>query len=152
MTIHSTRFGTLECPEECIVTFKGGILGFPHLERYAILQHKEGSPFRWLQSVDEPALAFLVMDPANFRPDYAPEMPPTVAEELQLDEYTPRIVYVILTIPKGKPEEMTANLAGPLLINAETRLGKQIILTDERWGTKHRVLGEPIPSAHTLTV
>ncbi|MCL6624565.1 MAG: flagellar assembly protein FliW [Fimbriimonadales bacterium] len=149
MIVHSTRFGTFECPEDCIVTFKGGILGFPQGERYVILQHKEESPFRWLQSVEEPALAFLVTDPANFCPDYAPEMPTSIAEELQLNENTPRMVYVILTIPPGKPEEMTANLAGPLLINAETRTGKQIVLQDERWSTKHRVLGEAVPSAYT---
>ncbi|MEM4408312.1 MAG: flagellar assembly protein FliW [Candidatus Caldarchaeum sp.] len=149
MIVHSTRFGTFDCPENCIITIKGGILGFPQMERYVILQHKEGSPFRWLQSVEEPSLAFLVTDPANFRPDYAPELPPAIAEELRLEEHTPRIAYVILTIPPGKPEDMTANLAGPILINTESRVGKQIVLNDERWGTKHRVLSEVATSAQS---
>ncbi|RMG24439.1 MAG: flagellar assembly protein FliW, partial [Armatimonadetes bacterium] len=51
-------------------------------------------------------------------------------------------VYVILSIPPGRPHEMTANLAGPLLINVVKRTACQVVVEDERWTTKHRVFPE----------
>jgi len=138
-TISTTRFGVLEFENLDVVTFPTGILGFPSCRRFVLVAHKEDSPFRWLQSVDDGALAFLVVDPATFFPDYAPEMESSDAAYLQLSEETPRLVYTMVTIPKGLPESMTVNLAGPIVINAETRYAKQIVLADEGYGTKHPV-------------
>lgn len=131
------RFGQIEYSAEDVVTMLDGVLGFPEFRQYLILQHKEGSPFRWLQSVDEPRLSFLVVDPCNFVPDYAPVMEIRHAQDLNLAEDTPRLVYTIVTIPQGKPEELTLNLAGPIVINAETRSAKQIVLEDSAYSIKY---------------
>jgi len=138
-TISTTRFGQFEFDELDVVTFPTGILGFPGHQRFVLVAHKENSPFRWLQSVDEGNLAFLVVDPMTFFPHYAPEMESSDAAYLQLSEESPRLVYTMVTIPKGLPESMTVNLAGPIVINAETRYAKQIVLTDDDYGTKHPV-------------
>lgn len=137
--IETTRFGKIECAEQDVVRFSGGLLGFESAERFVLIQHKEGSPFLWLQSVEQGGLAFLVVDPAHYMADYAPEMPDSLATELKLDEETPRLVYTIVTIPQGKPDDMTLNLAGPLLINAETRQAKQVVLDTEVYPLKQRV-------------
>lgn len=142
MTLTTTRFGTIEYTDEDILTLKDGPLGFPGLERFVVVSHKEGSVFRWLQSIDDPSLAFLVLDPGEFRPDYSPAMPEEVAGELELAEETPRIVYAIVSIPPGKPEEMTANLAGPIVVNAEKRVAKQVVVEEPEWHTKHPLLSE----------
>jgi flagellar assembly factor FliW len=146
MTLTTSRFGTIEYTDEDILTLKDGPLGFPGQEKYVVVSHKDGSVFRWLQSVDDPGLAFLVLDPGVFRPDYSPEMPTDVATELELTEQTPRIVYAIVSIPPGNPEGMTANLAGPIVVNAETRFARQVVVHDPEWHTKHP-LTEALPSA-----
>jgi len=133
----TTRFGAIEFIDDDIIHLCGGILGFPDGERFVLVQHKEGSRFRWLQSLDDPKLAFLVVDPAEFFANYAPEITDKLAADLGLNEETPRLVYTIVTIPRGQPEAMTANLAGPIVINLETRKGVQVIIEDPAVGIKH---------------
>lgn len=140
--IETTRFGALEFSTMDVVTLDEGLLGFPGRSRFVVIQHKEGSPFCWLQSVDAGDLAFLVIDPAHYVPDYAPELPDETANQLGLSEETPRLVYTIVTIPKGKPDDMTLNLAGPILINLEERKAKQIVVEDTRYAIRHRVFPE----------
>lgn len=145
-TVSTIRFGVIEYTAEDVIRLVGGILGFPSYEQYLILQHKEGSPFRWLQSLDEPSLAFLVVDPSHFLSDYAPEMELRHALDLQLTEETARLVYTIVTIPRGKPEEMTLNLAGPIVINAECGIAKQVVLDDPAYSIKFEVNRAPQPT------
>lgn len=140
--IETTRFGTVDFSVEDVVTLKEGLFGFPDQTRFVVIQHKEGSPFSWLQSVESGDLAFLVIDPGHYVPDYAPEMPDEVAKALQIDEETPRLVYTIVTIPKGNPNDMTLNLAGPILINLENRLAKQVVVEDNRYPIRYKVFSE----------
>lgn len=138
----TVRFGKIECSQEDVVTFVDGILGFDNLRAFVLIQHREGSPFRWLQSLEDGNLAFLVVDPGTYVADYAPLMPDSAATDLELLEDTPRLVYTIVTIPRGKPEEMTLNLAGPIVINGENRKAKQIVLEDQAFPIRHRVFDQ----------
>ncbi|MCU0315181.1 MAG: flagellar assembly protein FliW [Fimbriimonadaceae bacterium] len=138
----TTRFGTIECTDEDIVTFKDGLLGFPQLRQYVLIQHKEGSPFRWMQSLEEGGVAFLVIDPTHYVSDYAPEIPDRTAEKVNLTTETPCLVYTIVTIPKGRPEDMTLNLAGPLVINGLSGEAVQVVLEDDSYPIRHKVFSE----------
>jgi flagellar assembly factor FliW len=142
MNFKTSRFGAIEFEETDVIDFAEGLLGFEGYRRFVILQHNEGSPFRWLQSIEEPGLAFLVTDPAAFLADYSPEMPAEAARALAIDEQTPRLVYTIVTIPPGKPEEMTLNLAGPIVVNAATRAARQVVLESDEYPIKHRVMDQ----------
>lgn len=142
MTLTGTRFGDLEVAEQDTIAFPDGLIGFPTAKRFVIICPKAESPFRWLQSLDEPALAFLVTDPANYVPDYAPEISLGAARRLALNEETPRLLLTTVNIPRGKPEAMTLNLAGPIVVNAETRTASQIVLEDGAYTIKHRVFPE----------
>lgn len=139
MTFQSARFGEIEFTTEDVVTLSDGLLGFEHCFQFIVVQHGEGGPFRWLQSLDESSVAFLIVDPAYFVREYAPILPNKDALAIGLGEETPRLVYTIVTIPKGKPEEMTINLAGPIVINAQTRMARQVIVEDESCSVRHRV-------------
>ena len=139
MTFQSARFGEIEFPQQDVVTLSNGLLGFEDQKRFLILQHGEGGPFRWFHSIDSDCLAFLVVDPAYFVPHYSPELKGEYADELGLNEETHRLVYTIVTIPKGKPEEMTINLAGPIVINAESKVARQVVVEDEEYSVRHRV-------------
>jgi flagellar assembly factor FliW len=122
LTIEITRFGQLVVSQGNIVTVSRGLSGFPHDTQYIILNHDDdvGVPFRWLQSVDNPALAFVIVDPWVFKPDYAIELPDEVCYSLQISTAQAPMVFAIVTVPLD-PTMMTANLQGPLVINAETR-------------------------------
>ncbi|MHB8637524.1 MAG: flagellar assembly protein FliW [Fimbriimonadaceae bacterium] len=144
----TTRFGTVGYTDADVVLFNDGPVGFPEHRRFLLLCHKPDSPFRWLQSLDEPQLAFLITDPASWVPTYAPTISDADVERLGLIASAPRLVYVTVTIPPGKPEEMTVNLAGPILIDLERRLAIQLVLQDETYTTKHRVF----PQANRVSV
>lgn len=139
LTLQTPRFGEIEYDESDIITFESGLVGFPHLREFVFIEHKPGSAFRWMQSLDAPEIAFLVVDPAHFVADYAPDLPAVWAHALALDEATPRLVYTIVNIPTGQPQLMTMNLAGPLLINVANRKAGQIVLEDEVFSIRHRV-------------
>lgn len=147
MIIQSSRFGSIEFTEDDVVTIRDGILGFPEYERYVILNHKEGSAFRWLHCVERHDLAFLIAEPGNFRSDYYIDIPDAISEELGLGVSSPVLVYAIASIPAGRPQDMTLNLAGPIVINCETRQGRQVVVEDARWETRARafaVVQQPV--------
>ncbi len=133
MQIETTRFGKIEIEEKKIIFFTSGILGFPEAKRYVLIPHRQNSPFFWLQAVDVPELAFVVVDPRLFFPDYAPKLPPEVLKELHLKEGDELCFLSIVTIPKEKPEEMTVNLLGPVVVNITRRLAKQVVLDARRY-------------------
>ena len=134
----TTRIGVIAYGQEDVVHFPEGLLGFPEQKNYVVVEHKEGSPFRWLLSLEDTNLAFLAVDPALYVSDYAPPMPKSAAEALKLEETTPMLVYTIVTIPSGRPEDMTLNLAGPVVLNCDANLGKQIVLDNEAYSVRHR--------------
>lgn len=142
MELETTRFGTIKVEEDDIITFPEGLVGLSRYKRFILIQHGEDTPFHWLQSVDEPSFALLVIDPWFFRPDYEVVLSDSEVERLQIQEETPKAVFATVTIPPGKPELMTANLLAPLVLNLATRCGRQVILDDERYQTRHPILEE----------
>lgn len=142
MELSTTRFGTIDIEEGDIFTFSDGLYAYHHLRQFVLIRHSEESPFLWLQSVEEGDTAFLLMDPWDFCLDYEVELPDSDVEALLLSEDKPKWVYVIVNIPPGKPHAMTTNLLAPLIINGADRLGRQVVLDDERYSTRHPVLSE----------
>jgi flagellar assembly factor FliW len=118
------------------LTFPSGLLGFPEQQRYVILDHDTEAPFKWLQSVEEPGLAFVILDPATFHPDYHIDPPADALLEIRGGEGEDVVLAVILTIPSDDPGRITANLRGPLVISHKTKLGKQLVLSED-FPTRH---------------
>ena len=139
MKVETTRFGAVEVPEDKVITMSDGMLGFPERKRFCIIPHKKDSPFFWYQSLDDPALAFVVTNPWLFMPDYHIDVEPAIQAMgiANRDEDKPLECYVTVTIPKGEPEKMTANFLGPILICPQTGRAVQIILTGETYSHKH---------------
>jgi flagellar assembly factor FliW len=140
--VQTSRFGVLDVPEDLVITFPEGIIGFEQCRRYVILHNDDRSDFRWLQSLDSPSIAFPILNPNTFRPDYAPTISDIDAVLLGLTETCPMLGFTIVTIPANNPRGMTANLLAPLVINPETHEGKQVIVQDEGFATRHSVLEE----------
>jgi len=142
----SSRFGMLEIDDDSILTFPSGLLGFPESRRYVILDHDTEAPFKWLQSLDEPALAFVIIDPDLLLADYHIQVPDDALAEVQGSEADELSTAVILTIPSDDPGRMTANLRGPLLMNQRTKLCKQLVLSDE-FPTRHPLFPVTAPDS-----
>lgn len=131
MIIQGTRFGDIDYQAEDVIHLDEGLIGFPGLSEFILVDHKPDSPFRWLQSVDEAPLAFLVTEPRQFVPDYNP-----------LASKGAEIVFTTVAIPAGKAHDMTLNLAGPIMIDAASKRGRQVVLDDGSYTVKHRVFAE----------
>ena len=140
LTVATRNFGSLQVRPDQIIWLKPGLLGFARYQRYVLIEHSRESPFLWLQSLDKTDLAFVVLDPRKLVPDYQPGNLAQVMQELGVTQAEDLKVLVILTIPPEKPQEMTANLMGPVVINLKTRQGKQLVVEDPRYSHKHRVL------------
>jgi flagellar assembly factor FliW len=141
MTIATSRFGEVEVSTSLVIHLPQGVLGFPARNYFALLAHKPGSPFFWLQSVDDPGLAFIVMNPQLVMPDYAVHLAKEDQQNLQLQGDPPLAIYGLVTIPPGNPSEMTINLLGPLVINTVAKVGKQVVLSGSDYSHRHPVLG-----------
>ena len=137
MLIETHRFGPLEVDGERIITFESGLLGFPRYRRYALIQTSPDPIFFWLQSVEDPGLAFVVCDPLAFVPDYQVPVRRDDLEVLQMEELTDSQVLVIVN---RTGDQLTANLLGPLVIGSKSLLGKQMVLSDKRYTTRHRLV------------
>jgi flagellar assembly factor FliW len=149
--IQSTRFGTLVVDDERIINFPNGLLGFPDHKRFALIQTGEENYFFWLQSADEPNLAFVVTDPAIFFKGY--EVPlrdetrqdlglgaPAGDEEQTLTTLTAGTFLQVFVICNKVDEWLTGNLLGPLVVNAQNRLAQQVVLTEKKWTTRQPLM------------
>ena len=135
MEIKTTRFGTLEIEEDKIIQFTQGILGFPKEKKYILFPHKDSKIFFWLQSIERPELAFVGIDPFLVKPDYEFVISDKVEKELEIEDPTDINVITLVTIPKRshKPELITVNLLGPIVVNARKRLARQLVLDPNKY-------------------
>ncbi|MBF0423719.1 MAG: flagellar assembly protein FliW [Magnetococcales bacterium] len=130
MEIHGTRFGVLEFEESEIITIGDGLLGFPLSNRFLLFPYGQDSSFFWLQSVDEPEIAFIVINPFDFFADLEFAIQDEDTQALGLERGEDVEVFSLVTIPEGRPEEMRTNLAGPVVVNTVNRKGKQILIKE----------------------
>ena len=63
MLIKTSRFGEIEVQEDQIITIPSGLIGFSEDRRFVIREDEAAKPFLWLQSVDNDALAFVMIEP-----------------------------------------------------------------------------------------
>ena len=142
MDVQTTRFGTVTIAEDRVMTFPKGLLGFAHCTRFCLLQPSDDAVFFWLQSLDDPALAFVVTDPSQFVRDYSVPIRPEQMESLRLGKLEDAQVFVIVNKVQQK---LTGNLQGPLVVNTLDRVGEQFVLAEKKWTTRHELvsLGQP---------
>jgi flagellar assembly factor FliW len=128
MRIKTSRFGEIDINPDRIITMTVPFLGFPDCHSFVLRPHKPDSPFMWLQAVDSPELAFVVIQAAAINREYNPLVPAGIKEELKINKNDELDMLLILTVPQEKPREMTANLLGPVVINPRERLARQLLL------------------------
>jgi flagellar assembly factor FliW len=122
-----------------IITFPSGIPGFENNRQFAIISVPEYAPFDWLVCVDGTRLRFAIINPMLILPDYSPNMVKEQLELLSIQKPEDILLYVIVTINEN-PMNSTANFIGPVVINKVKKIGKQIIIDDDRYNTQEPIL------------
>ncbi|MDR1931667.1 MAG: flagellar assembly protein FliW [Spirochaetales bacterium] len=140
MRINTKAYGSVELDDRQILFFPHGVIGFEQFKNYALLDAAQ-QPFYWLQSLDMEEIAFVLISPSVFRPDYTPDVAPEDMAELSAEDPGDLLVFAIVTIPENQ-NRMTANLQGPVLINRKTRTGRQSISLNQKWQLKHFIMDE----------
>lgn len=140
--IVTKAYGMVSIDKDEIITFKNGLPGFEDMHEFVLLSNDPpDQPLLWLQSVEEAELAFVLIKPKTFRPDYNPSFPEAELSELKLEEDREALVLAITVIPEDV-KKMTANLRAPLVINRSNRLAKQIVLNDDKYTVKEPVFAK----------
>jgi len=142
MKLETKPFGIINIDDKQKISFSKGIFGFENIKEYALLNASQW-PFFWLQAIEVPDLAFVLIDPIIFRPDYLPDVDTSDLAELNLkpDEKDKVLIFAIVTVPSD-PKKMTANLQGPIIINKELRIGRQLISLNKKWQVRHYIIDE----------
>ncbi|HMA65977.1 MAG: flagellar assembly protein FliW [Fibrobacterota bacterium] len=132
-------FKNLVYANEDIITFNSGIPGFEQNKQFVIVSIPEYAPFEWLVCIDGSKLRFAIINPLLFEPNFDPKIIKEQLDDLAVETPEDLLMYVIVTI-RENPLESTANLVGPIILNRRKKIGKQIIIDDDRYTTREPIL------------
>lgn len=142
MKIKTANFGEINIAEEKIIHFQEGIPAFEEEKEFIIILNEDKeNPFHWLQSVKNSELSFVILNPFEIFSDYDILLPETAINKLNIEKEEDVIIYSMVVVPEDMIK-MTTNLLGPIVINTKEMLGKQVILDDERYSTKHFIFNQ----------
>ena len=139
MRFETSRFGEIHVSSDQIFVFPEGLLGFANCTRYTFVSEEGTAPFKMMQSLDNPSLAFVVVDPLIVKTDYNFQVTQEDLVKIKAKDVDGLVVYAIVTLA-GALKDATVNLLGPLIINPSTRLGHQFVLMDEAYTTREPLL------------
>ncbi|MBD3169277.1 MAG: flagellar assembly protein FliW [candidate division Zixibacteria bacterium] len=140
LAVYTSRFGEIEYIEKDMIIIPRGLFGFEHLHEYLIVERENSRPFVWLQSIENPGLALPIVDPLYFKPDYEVKIHLNELKEIDVHEISQARTFVIATIPRGNPQDISLNLLGPIVINIDNRRAMQVALADSEYDTKYYLM------------
>ncbi len=127
-------YGTLEYEKEWLLHFEDGLFGFQNLHDYLPLcmNEEDDNSILVLQSVEDPAIAFVVINPFALDPHYAPSLTPEEMTYLKASDES-ELTYYVICVLKDNYLDNTVNMKCPLVFNTSTRNGMQVILTSDAY-------------------
>jgi flagellar assembly factor FliW len=137
--LETGSFGTLEYEEQSVIHLPEGMLGFSKFKRYILVENREIQPFKWLQSLDLPKVAFPMLDPHLVVQDYSCTATSEDLRSLEIEQDSDLVMLAVSIIPEDAAQA-TINLKAPLLINHRKMIGKQVILSESDYHTKVPIL------------
>ena len=129
MKLSTVRFGEIEIDENRIFDFVLPIIGFDALKKFVIVEPNKDSLFKWLQSVEDSALAFPIISVAALNFDYTIDLPDNIVDALQISNIESVLVMNITSIPQDDPKGTTINLLAPLIFNIDNQSAGQVVLS-----------------------
>ncbi len=128
-------------PDDVVISFPAGLIGFSHLRSFRLFEPSGGYPLKFLQSVEEAEISFTCLDVAAIKMDYEFPLNEEESQALSLEKPEDALVLALVVIPED-PRQMTANLAGPLVINTRSRQGRQIVLNTDTYPLKYPIISD----------
>jgi len=132
-----SRFGAVERDRDMLLHLPAGLLGFPDIKHYLIVDTDREVPLKWLQARDEPHLAFVITDPFALLPDYAVELTRLDLMDVEAHSTTDLFLLALVTLPRATTDYPTVNLQGPVLVNRANGWAKQLVLVEGPYHTHH---------------
>ena len=142
-----SRFGAVQHDWQMQLYMPAGLLGFPEVKEYLIVDPAPELPVKWLQARDELPLAFVIIDPFLLLPDYQVDLSPLDLMDVGAHATTDLFLLAIVTLPRQTTTYPTVNLQGPVLVNRANGWAKQLVLVQGPYHTQHPLtLGPPLKS------
>lgn len=129
-----TRFGEVEYDPANLLHFPAGLIGLPNLRNFIVMPNKKEGPLFWIQSADDPDMAFVLTDPTNFFLDYLVTPDPSERQSLHMQEGEECFVLSIVTVPPD--QNITLNLAAPIFFAPQSNRAIQVILQGGNFSSK----------------
>lgn len=139
--INTTRFGTVTFTADYVIRFRDGIVGFPDLKNYVLVESPQMPLVLWLQSTEDSAVAFPLIEPELVRKNYGYAMNHADQAMIAVAPESKLKTFLIMTIP-ADVEQMTVNLRAPVVLNLTESCGGQIILQDKALGLREAIFNE----------
>jgi flagellar assembly factor FliW len=138
-----SRFGAVEQDWHMPLHMPAGLLGFPEVKEYLIVDPEPALPVKWLQARDELPLAFVITDPFCLLPDYQVDLSHLDLMGVGAPATTDLFLVAIVTLPREPTTYPTVNLQGPVLINRANGWAKQLVLVQGTYHTHHPLIFVP---------
>jgi len=129
-----TRFGEIEYQAENLLHFPEGLIGFENLRDFIVMPNEKEGPLFWIQSVEDPAIAFILTDPTNFFVDYKIAPDQRERRKLQLEEDDECFALAVVTVSAER--QISLNLAAPIMFAPEARNALQVILDGNQYQSR----------------
>ncbi len=142
MKLNTIRFGEIDIEENRIFNFVLPIIGFDTMKKFIILEPNKDALFKWLQSVEDPALAFPIISIASLEFDYTIDLPDSTVEALGIKNVESVLVMNITSIPQDNPKGTTINLLAPLIFNLDNNIAGQIVLSGSGYDISYPMFKE----------
>ncbi len=142
MKLNTARFGEIEIEENRIFNFVMPIIGFDMLHKFIILDPNKDTLFKWLQSIEDPALAFPIISVSALNLDYTIDLPDNIVEALDIKNVESLLVMNITSIPQDNPKGITINLLAPLIFNLDNQNAAQIVLSGSGYDISYPMFKE----------
>ena len=130
----NTRFGEVEYDPDNLLHFPAGLIGLPNLHHFIVMPNKKEGPLFWIQSIDDPDIAFVMTDPTNFFLDYQLAPEESERNNLKIAEDDEVFILSVVTVPPD--QKLTLNLAAPILYAPKTNRAMQVILENTPYSSK----------------
>ena len=142
MKLNTARFGEIDIEENRIFNFVMPIIGFDMLHKFIILDPNKDTLFKWLQSVEDPALAFPIISVSALNLDYTIDLPDNIVETLDIKNVESLLVMNITSIPQDNPKGTTINLLAPLIFNLDNQNAAQVVLSGSGYDISYSMFKE----------
>ena len=137
ITLDSGLLGALDIRADTVIEFASGLPGFPDLRRFALVETQR-EELVWLQSVDDPKTTFLTADPFDVVAGFEIDVPEADLAALGSPaDADALLVLVVVHLSGGVPR--TANLQSPIVIDRQSRVGRQVVVPDSRDGMQYPI-------------